>query len=1287
MASSGPVRQGAFISYARLDGEAVARALQERLRIDAPDVPTWLDRLELEGGVGWWSQIERELDRVEFLIVVMTPAAMQSANTRREWRAARQRGVCVYPVKGGDDASLDYASLPGWMQKAHFYDPRIEWPKFVAHLRRGCRATRVPFMAPALSARHVERPRETGLVLQALLARDEGSRPVALRGGGGYGKTTLAAALCHQDAVIEHFDDGILWVTLGQSPNLLNELIKLYAALTGERPGFVDAEDASLELASKLEGRNCLIVIDDVWKTAHAAPFLRGGPGCMRLVTTRLADVVPNAQRIAVEQMSPDDALDLLLTRIGIAPADRRPFEPVVARLDGWPLPIKLAGSVMRQRIERGDSETNALAYVLRALDKRGIVAFDDQHSDERTDAVGLTLEASLGMLGAQERRCCAELAVFAEDDAVPMAVAATLWQLDEIDAEDLARRLDDHALIEFDLRHGTLQLHDILRGYLAAQLADAAAIHAKLLEGWGDPAALPLPYAWRRYAHHMRAAGRGREMNRLLLDFRWLEAKLRATDVHALIADADADANADADADAALAGAAGDLAEASTDDASTAPARAALRDALRLSAAALAADPGQLRTQLLARLAAIDAPSIADFRQAAIASATAPWLRLRHATLDAPGGLLAMTLVGHERGVTALAVDGEFERLVSGSDDATARLWACADGRLVAALSPFRLGVRGAALFAGGKLALIGSADGRVGVMDLESQARIASLAVEDRSAITALAVSADGSVAVCASRDGKLRVWNLATRELVHTLAAHRERIASVAVSASGHLAVSGAEDGLVRVWNLETGVRVRDLQGHADAVNGVALSGDGRQALSASSDRSLIAWDVDAGVPMRTFGKQASGIAAVAMTADGRRAVSGSHDGSAHVWDLDTGTLLAALNGHTDAVRAVVIDAGGTRAATGSADRSIKLWRLDGRAAATAFERPADAAVCVVLGPDGTLCAAGTVDGRIVVHDMATWRLVREIAAHAGAVLSLAFTDDASCLLSGDVDGIYCLWVIDTGERFPMPVRHLAPIIHCAYSPAARFLVTAGRDQFVYLWDVPAGVLLARYGTRRLFDHLIEDAPRRCEMPATDELLDTYLPGEMRFEIVMVGASADGRFAVLSATAREPGSLRVAAREPSSPEGAAEPPGSCLLVFEIATGEIRSIVSPQADPITAFAIDAAGTRVLWARSDHALELWDLKRNLRLALLEGHGDKVNAIAFGTQADRAYSCGKDRSLRVWDLASGGTTASMTADAALRSIAVGKDGQGIVVADAAGRMHVLDLEVPSRTAT
>ncbi len=136
-----------FLSYARNDGEEFATHLRKRLKTEA-EIRLWQDRAEMEGGVGWWNQIEEALDRVRFLVIVMTPAAITSEMTRKEWRYARQRGVNVYPVKGRPDAELDYASLPNWMRKAHFFDLDREWETFVNYLKSDRQPARVSFMAP-----------------------------------------------------------------------------------------------------------------------------------------------------------------------------------------------------------------------------------------------------------------------------------------------------------------------------------------------------------------------------------------------------------------------------------------------------------------------------------------------------------------------------------------------------------------------------------------------------------------------------------------------------------------------------------------------------------------------------------------------------------------------------------------------------------------------------------------------------------------------------------------------------------------------------------------------------------------------------------------------------------------------------------------------------------------------------------------------------------------------------------------------------------------------------------
>jgi hypothetical protein len=114
-----------FLSYARADGETLAADLRQRLAREAPDIVVKYDRLFLGGGRDWWKQVAEAIEGVHFLVLLMTPAALASGNVQKEWRHARQQGVCVYPAKKTQNPP-DFAKMPRWMSRAHF------WPLLLA---------------------------------------------------------------------------------------------------------------------------------------------------------------------------------------------------------------------------------------------------------------------------------------------------------------------------------------------------------------------------------------------------------------------------------------------------------------------------------------------------------------------------------------------------------------------------------------------------------------------------------------------------------------------------------------------------------------------------------------------------------------------------------------------------------------------------------------------------------------------------------------------------------------------------------------------------------------------------------------------------------------------------------------------------------------------------------------------------------------------------------------------------------------------------------------------------
>ena len=336
-------------------------------------------------------------------------------------------------------------------------------------------------MAPEPPEEFVARPKEFDALKRQLLDAkgDAVAITAALRGAGGYGKTTLAMALAHDPDIVDAYFDGVLWAELGETPaNLTGIIADLIQSLTGARPSFETLNAAAAGLGDAIGDRRVLLIIDDVWRKLHLEPFLKGAPNATRLVTTRFDTVLPpSAARQFVDAMAEGEALALI--KWGLPAEDVPPLLPrlqaMAARLGEWAQLLKLANGFLRERVKRGLALEKAIDDLSRRFDKRGLDALSrstDVGYEERHSSVAKVIETSLELLGVDKRARFAELGVFPEDVDIPVGVAARLWAetggLDEIDSEDLLQELADLSLLlSLDLERETFRFHDTTRQYL----------------------------------------------------------------------------------------------------------------------------------------------------------------------------------------------------------------------------------------------------------------------------------------------------------------------------------------------------------------------------------------------------------------------------------------------------------------------------------------------------------------------------------------------------------------------------------------------------------------------------------------------------------------------------------------------------------------------------------------------------------------------------------------------------------------------------------------------------
>lgn len=171
----------------------------------------------------------------------------------------------------------------------------------------------------------------------------------------------------------------------------------------------------------------------------------------------------------------------------------------------------------------------------------------------------------------------------------------------------------------------------------------------------------------------------------------------------------------------------------------------------------------------------------------------------------DVPSGKAKATLKGHTGEVTDVAVspDGKTLASTAASPDAqeSVRIWDMATGKPRNALPAFQHGAQCIVFSPDGKLLITGGAEG-----------------------------------------DGRLRVWNIDTGQLVYEQEPHdgTRSIASVAVSPSGTLLAIAHHDGTVALCNLQTGESVRALP---KAKRPAAVSPEGHLDESPEADGDFV------------------------------------------------------------------------------------------------------------------------------------------------------------------------------------------------------------------------------------------------------------------------------------------------------------------------------------------------------------------------------------------------------------------------------------------------------------
>jgi WD40 repeat protein len=463
-------------------------------------------------------------------------------------------------------------------------------------------------------------------------------------------------------------------------------------------------------------------------------------------------------------------------------------------------------------------------------------------------------------------------------------------------------------------------------------------------------------------------------------------------------------------------------------------------------------------------------------------------------------------------------------------------------------------------------------------------------------------LIFSPDERTLVSAGRQGKMRLWDVATGRPLWTATSLGESPSALTFSADGKMIASAAaEEKMIRLWESATGRQLRALAGKSGSAclafsptSKILASGDAND--NTAPDRcSVRLWDVSAGTEIRRMTGNLFGVDLVAFTTDGSKLVSGGLVTALRVYDMATGKALFQPEAHESLVTSVAFSPDSKTVATGGFDGALRLWEAaTGQSLHSLSEGYQRAVWSVAFSLDGRSLASTTIgDGWVRIWDPGTGRVIRRLQNKEKGPLSIAYDPDGRTLVTAGggverADRALRFWDSATLTELIRPDKIIGLIGSHCYSEDGRLLVTMiqqlpMRQASVSVWDLPGGHEIRKWPMPPL-----TIAPAIAPDGTLVAVAESF---SKRLHLLNIGGGKESLF-TLSSDGR-PSSLTF------SPDGRILAIGAddgTIVLWEVAAGQPRRMLHGHLSSVSSISFSANGRLMASASHDSTALIWDM-------------------------------------------------------------------------------------------
>ncbi len=507
-------------------------------------------------------------------------------------------------------------------------------------------------------------------------------------------------------------------------------------------------------------------------------------------------------------------------------------------------------------------------------------------------------------------------------------------------------------------------------------------------------------------------------------------------------------------------------------------------------------------------------------------------------------------------------------------------------------------------------------------------------------------IALGADGTWFAMArdERDGRksdVVEIDARTGKVTRTIVESRARFSRISISPDGKLLESMSENGAVVLHDTHDGHEVQRLP----AGTLIAFSNDGRflawldrKSKTVGDRTEVVIWELAGrrevnriAIPSSTNGYM------MAFSPDGKRLAT-TGGAALQVWDPSTGKIAWKVESY-ELFTDMAFSPDGRFLAGSSFRGWIGLWDAATGVRGATLASHRGEINRIRFSPDGKRLASAGRDRVVRIWDVSDGRVQLELRGHESDVWDLAFTPDGTRLASVSfLDGVAKLWDTKRGQESielmngsPSPIS--LPTFGLAFNADGRVLIAAQAAGALQAWDMDRKTSLFK------LDNKVNNGRNWVAVSPKSDVLATL---DEKRSIVLRNPSSG----VLIRTLDSSEGSRVGAFSPDGQflaAGGGSPP--TIRVWEVASGHLAAILHGHTEPVECLAFSPDGQKLASGSFDATVRIWDFPSRKELLVYRGHSKGIATVAFSPDGKKLASAGMDNRLageiQLWDVATG----------------------------------------------